>query len=731
MNAHPPSPSGRALPYGRAELARLIAPGSIAIVGASARPGSFGQRVERNLAGFSGRLHLVNARYDRLGDMPCHPSLSALPEVPDCIVVCTGKEHVPAVIEEAAGLGVGGAVVFASAFAETGKPEDIAAQARLSAIAAGSRLRIVGPNCLGVLNLGLRANMTFQTPPTRQEPRRGAIGLISQSGALGMALSQAAERGVCYSHVLTSGNSCDVDVADYIAYLAHDPACAAIACALEGVAVPARLIAAAEAAAEAGKPLVIYKMAASDQGAAAAMSHSGTFAGSHAAYGAALRRAGAVMVDALDALVETAAFFGKAPARPSGPRAMVLTTSGGASIMAADAASAHGVELPPLGPRTEEVLAARVPDFGSVGNPCDVTAQIVNDPQMFADCAGAMMADPGCDALVTPHVLAQEFAVPRIAVLNDLARDHGKIACNVWLSEWFGGPGAQESEAAPHVALFRSMDRCMQALRLWHDRAETLAMRAPCPRLSDPGARARVAEILTAEGPVLTERASKRVLAAYGIATASDHVVANAAEAAAIARDLAAPVVLKGEAASIPHKSEAGLVHLNLARPEEIAAAHDDLIAKLARLAPGEPTAVVLQPMIPEGVEIMIGGHVDPQFGPFVVLGLGGVLVELMKDAVLEPAPLGPAQAKRALDRLRGRAILDGFRHLPPVDRDRLAETVARFSELLADHAGRIVEADVNPLLCSGTAVIAVDGLIRKVEDRPTGACPAGSGGVY
>lgn len=715
MNPHPaPGPSIRALPYDHAALSRLIAPVSIAVIGASARAGAFGQRVEQNLAGFAGRLHLVNARYDHLGDRPCHRSLSALPEVPDCIVICTGKEHVTPLIEEAARLGVGGAVIFASAFAETGKPDDIAMQARLTAIAAESGLRIVGPNCLGILNLGLNANMTFQAPPSAQAPRRGSIGLISQSGALGMALSQAAERGVSYSHVLTSGNSCDVDVADYISYLAHDPVCAVIACALEGVTTPARLIASARIAAEAGKPLVVYKMAASDHGAAAAMSHSGTFAGSHAAYCAALRRAGVVMVEALDTLIETAAFFGKAPARPTGRGAMVLTTSGGASIMAADAAAARNVPLPPLGPEANEVLAARVPDFGSVGNPCDVTAQIVNDPQMFADCAGVMIADPGCAALVTPHVLAQGFAVPRIAVLNDLARDHGKIACNVWLSEWFGGPGAQESEAAPHVAYFRSMDRCMATLRLWQDRVDAQDVMTTSPRLSPPDARAKVATILETEGPVLTERASKRVLAAYGIAVAMDHVVADATEAIARARDLDGPVVLKGEAASIPHKSDAGLVYLNLSRPQEIGAAHADLAAKLARLALNEPTAIVLQPMIPAGVEIMVGGHVDPQFGPLIVLGLGGVMVELMKDVVLEQAPLSPAQARQALGRLRGQAILDGFRHLPAVDRDSLAETVARFSELLADNADRIAEADVNPLLCSGQMVIAVDGLIRQ-----------------
>jgi len=711
----------RSEPYSAASLRRLMNPASVAIVGASPRAGSFGQRVQANLHAFEGKVYPVNGRYPEIGGLKSYGSLIDLPEAPDCVVVAVAKDNVEATIRDAAATGAGGAVIFASAFAETGKPDDVAAQQRLTAIAAESGLKIVGPNCLGLLNVVSGAQMTFQTTPDRTPARPFSIGLISQSGALGVALSQAAVRGVCFSHILTSGNSCDVDVADFVSFLADDPSCGVIACAFEGVAQPGRLLSAARRAWEVDKPLVVYKMATSDSGAAAAMSHSGTFAGSHAAYCAALRREGAVVVDTLEALIEVASFFGKARA-PLAPGAAVLATSGGASIMAADAAFAADVPLPPLGENAREILSARVPDFGTVANPCDVTAQIVNDPQMFADCAGALFADPAFGALVTPHVLAQEFAVPRIATLDALARDHGKIACNVWVSQWLEGPGVRECETAENVALFRSMDRCFWTLSQWQRRAALRSRPRERARVTALSASAKARAMLLAAGPVLTERQSKAVLAAYDIPVALDHTVGSAAEALAALRSIGGPLVMKGEAASILHKSEAGLVKLNLKTDSDISAAYAAIVERLHRLAGNENTAVVVQPMIPPGIELMIGGRIDPQFGPLVVVGLGGVFVEALKDTALAPAPVARVEASEMLSSLRAGLLLDGFRHFAPVDRYKLADIVCRFSEFLYDQADLLCEVDVNPLICSGERIVAVDGLITKTERASTAA---------
>ncbi|MDF3351963.1 acetate--CoA ligase family protein [Sulfitobacter sp. KE34] len=696
-------------------LRRTLNPQSIAIIGASPRDGAFGQRVLGNLADFVGRIYPVNSRYETISDRKCYAGLTDLPEVPDCVVIVVGRNSVLKIVEECAAHGVGGVIIFASGFSETAKSEDVELQKRLTDIAKTSYMRIVGPNCLGVINIGLGAAMTFQEAPRKIAPwPRGSIGVISQSGALGVALSQATQRGCALSHVLTSGNSCDVDITDYIKFLVDDENCGAIACTFEGVLDGSKLVAAALRAAEAKKPLIVYKMAASDGGAAAAMSHSGTFAGSHDACCAILRRAGAIVVDSIDAMLETAAFFCKAPLVPQGKGAAVLTTSGGASIIAADSAEKYSVSLPPPAPATYEVLAARVPDFGSVGNPCDVTAQVVNDPEMYAECARAMLEDEAFSVLVSPHVLAQEFACSRIAQLDELATQTDKIVCNVWISEWTDGPGARESQAAGHIAWFRTMDRCFATLEAWKSSADARAcIGMPGKRFSSPSAKTAGANLLAGVNGVMTERASKALLSAYGIKVAQDHLVASVNEARIVASQLGGAVVLKGEVQGLAHKSEAGLVRLNLRQPDELAAGFTDIRAAINRLDKSGTGKIILQPMIPEGVEIMIGGRVDPQFGPMIVLGLGGVLVELVKDTVLEPSPVDRETALAMMSRLRCQGIFDGFRHLPAVDREALAEVICRFSELLSDQADFISEVDVNPLICNADGIIAVDGLVR------------------
>ena len=455
-------------------------PRSIAVVGASDRKGSFGQRAAENLAAFDGRAYLVNPRHQAIGGQPCFPSVAALPEVPDCVFIAVAREAVEPIVAQCAGLGVGGAVVVASGYAETAKPGRAEEQQRLAAIAWRSGMRLVGPNTIGLANYATGAAMTFSAMPRRQPLAPHAIGIASQSGALGFALAQAMERGASVSHVLTCGNSCDVDVADYVAFLAHDPACRAIACVFEGMSDPARMERAAEVAWAADKPLVVYKMAASASGARGAMAHTGSLAGSREAYAAAFARAGAVQVDGLEALMEAAAFFAKAPP-PCAPGVAVIATSGGATIMAADKAERHGVALPQPGPAAAAVLAARVPEFGSARNPCDVTAQVLTEGDGLLACTGALLADPAFGALVTTHAYAYPSATARLSVFSGAAAAHGKIVCNVWMSEWLGGLGARETEADPHLALFHSMDRCFAALATWHRRAALRRRREGVP----------------------------------------------------------------------------------------------------------------------------------------------------------------------------------------------------------------------------------------------------------
>lgn len=433
--------------------------------------GAFGERVVANLAGYAGRLLLVNPGYDRIGDRPCHPSLSALADVPDCVIVATASTQVERVVAEAVALGVGGIIVFASGFAETGKAEQAILQDRIAELVAGTPTRLVGPNCIGIFNQASCAQMSFTVvaPPT--ELRRPAIGVVSQSGALGNALGQAMHHGVSISHVLTAGNSCDVDIADLVGYLADDPHCNAIACMFEGLDDPERLMAAARRAWANDKPVVMYKMAKGAAGAAAAISHTGAMAGSDVVYAASFERAGIVTVNAPEDLIETASFFAKAPRMPLAEGAAILSVSGGAGIIAADKAEEQGVTLPAFSAATEAALAAIIPDFGSPKNPCDITAEVLTRPEMLQRCADTVLCEPEIGAMIYPHPFARDGATERMAILAEAAKRHGKVFCTVWLTQWLEGPGASGVERNPDAVLFRSMDRCFATLNAWFERA--------------------------------------------------------------------------------------------------------------------------------------------------------------------------------------------------------------------------------------------------------------------
>lgn len=700
-----------------AQLRRLLAPRHVALVGASHNAASFASRTLENLKDFDGTVHLVNAKYARIGDAPCHPSLAALPVVPDCVIAAIPRDAVAPVVEEAVTVGAGGVLLYASGFAETGRADREAQQSALVRRVAGTGTRLLGPNCLGAITASSGFAATFAHVPRRigRAGTRG-IGLVSQSGALGVALVQGVERGVSFSHMLASGNSADVDVADLIAYLADDPDCAVIACVFEGTGAPQRLLAAADLAHRRGKPVVVCKIAAGEEGAAAALSHTGSLAGSAAGYEALFTRAGFVTVADFEALIETAAFFAKAPPwRAAG--AAILSASGGAAILAADWAEAAGVALPQPGAAAAAALREVVPEFGSARNPCDVTAQVINDAASLQRCAEIFCGEPGVGALVMPHMTAYPAGTQRTLALAGAARQAGVPLCVVWMAEWWEGPGAHELERCDDVALFRSARRCFATLAAWNrwSAQRALASAAQAGRASPVGAQQATLPLLSAlrHRRALSERESKQLLGAYGVPVAPDTVVHTADAAVAAARQLGHPVVLKAESADIAHKTEAGVVRLALADDAQVRAAYAEILANARRNAPGAAVdGVLVQPMVPPGLEMLVGGRVDPLFGPMVVVGFGGVLVELLKDAASALAPVSPRQARRMLEGLKAARLLAGYRGAAAVDVDRLSFVVACISELIADHADVIAEIDVNPLICAGERIVAVDGLV-------------------
>ena len=703
--------------HSHADLKRLLDPGSIAVVGASTRAGSFGERVLHNLRHYGGRYYPVNARYQTIGDLTCYPNVRDLPEVVDCAVITAAREAVEEIVLDCVKMGIGGAIIFASGYSETGKEDRIKQQERLAAISRETGLRIVGPNCIGVVNATLDSRITFMDITPIPKPNNHAVGIISQSGALGMALAQGVVRGLSVSHVLTSGNSCDVDMADYVNYLVEDPTCASIACVFEGSSTPERLLLAADNAWKADKPLTIFKMATGEQGAQAAMSHTGSLAGSHESYRSAFRKYGAVVVDDYEALMETAAFFGKAPP-PKAKGAAVVAASGGAAIMAADRAEQHGVPMPQPSDAARVILESRIPEFGSSRNPCDVTAAVLSDPESLGVCANALLSDPQYGVLVSPMTYGSAPSAKRPLVYNDLAIEHGKMACIAWQTEWQDGPGVVEANQCERLALFRSMNACFVALAAWHWRADKRAAGAQIVAATPAATIAQAKHLIAkAGGATLTEREAKEVLALYDVPVVGERLAHSADDAVAAASALGFPVVLKVESPDLPHKTEAGVIRLNLRTEDEVRAGYAAVMANAAKVSPPPRiNGVLVQPMVPQGVELVIGVRNDPLFGPLIVVGLGGVLVEVLKDSALSPAPVTAHEATQMLQSLKGVKLLQGFRGTEAVNIPKLAEVVSRVSRFAADQRDTMAELDINPLICAGDSITAVDALIVPIQ---------------
>lgn len=714
--------------YRHQDLVHTLAPLSVAVVGASPNPTAAGSRAVGQLEklGYGGAIHLVNAKYETVGDRPSWSSVKALPEAPDSVIITVPRAAVESVVLDAVEAGAKSAIIFAAGFAETAREDRKAQQDRLTAIARESGIRIIGPNCLGAVNYATGAALTYTNTPVLTDaegkvlrPHAKSIGLVSQSGGLGFAAAQAIQRGVSFSHLLTSGNSSDVDVADLIAFLAEDPACSSIACVFEATPNPERLIEAAEIAQRMGKPVVIHKLGSGEEGAAAALTHSGMLAGAHDVYMAAFERAGMMAVDNFENLIETAAFCAKA--KPGHERGVVvLTSSGGASVMAADKAEIHHVALPQPADDIRQTVQERLPDFGTARNPCDVTGGVANDLETFFACVDLLLTDPKYGMLVTAHPYSVHTA-NRVRSFAELAGRHDKLVSNVWITEYLAGPGLAEAEADANSAVFRSMDRCFASIAAYHDWEDRRAKRLAEPaavRTSPTAAIATVAEMIAkAEASVLTEREAKTALKAYGVGVVEELLVNDVDAAVSAAEQVGFPVAMKVESPDIPHKTEAGVIRLNLNSADAVRTAYAEVTAAAGRVSPAPRiNGVLVQPMVPAGVEIMIGGRVDVQFGPVIVLSMGGVLVELLRDAVVAQAPVSLSHAHDMIGRLKGAALIDGFRGSEPVDRDVLANTVVRVSELLADHAGTVGELDVNPLICSGQRIMAVDALISLTD---------------
>ncbi|MDR7421495.1 MAG: acetate--CoA ligase family protein [Armatimonadota bacterium] len=717
----------------RAALDRLLAPASVAVVGTSPGGGR-GARAHANLLryGYPGRLYAVNPKYSEVLGARCYPRVADLPEAVDCAVVAVPAEAALRVVEECAALGVGGAIVFASGFAEAG-PRGAERQRALEEIAAG-RVALCGPNCVGVITV--RAATAAFTPPIAFMPPPGGVALVAQSGGLLLeVLAPLLERRTGLSHVIASGNEAATTLEDYLAYLLERPEVEVLATIVEAFRQPARFLEVASRAAALRKPLVVLKTGRSQAGQRAAASHTGALAQDDRVVDAALGRCGALRVRSTDHFVETVTLLAQ-PRRPDGRGVAIVSSSGGRCALLGDLAAEVGLELAEFTDRTRRTLHGLLPPFGAVNNPLDPTGIVFDQDGVYGPVLSAVAADPGV-AVLAIYQLTRNInlgaAEPRthrsVALAAEVvaaarATDKPVVA----FTSTGGGtpdPDVLAVLAGGGVPLLYGVEA---ALRAVHSLVEYAGL-ARGVRPLEPGppspARAGVQPLidrLTAAG-ALSEYDGKRLLRAYGIPVPAGGLATTAEVAVDLARDAGYPVAMKAVSPRLAHKTELGLVRLALADAEAVGTAFAGLWRAAAKHLGADPEGILVERMVAPTAEVIVGARASV-FGPVVVFGAGGVLAEILGDAALRLAPVSEDDAQRMIDETRIGRVLGGYRGGPALDVAAVARTVAAVSRIAADLRDVLSELDVNPLAATPDGVVALDCLVTAPPRAARGSSP-------
>lgn len=689
----------------------LFRPASIAFIGASERPNTPASRGLRNCLrlGFEGGLYPINPKYPELFGARCFPSLADLPAVPDLAMIALNAEVTLEAVAACRDAGVKVVVACSAGWEEQG-PEGEARARRLRDLLAGSSLRLLGPNCLGAGNpaigMSLGYNSSFESMAHR---RPGRIALVTQSGAMmGGLILNAEDAGAdlgLYAHV---GNAMDIGMEEIVEHLLADPAIDVIALMIEGLHQPKRFLEAARAARAAGKPIVAFKAGASELGRQAVLSHTGALAGSDEVFSAVCREQGILRVAESEDLMPAAALLTswKTRAPVGGGGLLVFTLSGGAASILADECQGAGVPIPPLAPATMARLEAILPSYVKGGNPLDVGGGVFSDPELPRTSLAVAIEDEGIDSVLWVGVGAprDERSKLMLGQALDVLGPHRKAGAIVPVSGYPQEAGFERARELG-VPVLRSLRAAATLI------GQVRAARRP---VVPPGVPGENLPDLP-PGALVDEVRSKAVLAALGIAVPASRVATRVEEVLPLARELGGPVVVKGLAEGVAHKSELGLVALALATPEAAQQAAIDMVRRSGGLA---FRGFLVERMAPRGVEVVLGIKRDADFGPVLMFGLGGVSVELFRDVAFATCPLGPEGARGLVSLTKASALLAGFRGQPEADVDALVAAMVRLSQFAAHHAGRLAEMDVNPLIVlpRGQGVMALDAVIACPE---------------
>lgn len=694
----------------RIPLARLIDPRSVAVIGASDDVGKFGGRVVHYLLGhgYRGRLFPINPNRPAIRNLPAYPSVAAAPEPADVAVLAVPASSLLRQVEQCAEAGVGACIVITGKLADAG-PAGAALQEQVSGVAREAGMRLLGPNCLGVFNVTDRAMLSSSLALEAGPLRPGGIGMASQSGALmGTLVSLGHTHGAGFSRCVSVGNQADVELCEVLEFLVDDPATRVITLYVEGLREPDRFPPLLRRARAAGKPVLCVKAGRSDAGAQAALSHTASLAGGFEAFAAICRDAGAVLLDDPAVMMLAADALDRLPRLPrAGLGVAVVASSGGSTAATTDMLPGADLRLGVMSEATRAVLRRFMPE-SHVHLPLDTGAfdDGVGEAGL-RECLRAFMADPDIGAVVYP-MTTQPAMADRAAILPPLCREGGRPL----LFAMTAGEVGDGARARMREADFPCFDRVSDALAVLGALEAEAAGRGraglpPPERPSEAGPLPR-----GLPSGALTEDETKRLAAAYGIPVVRGLRARTTEEAVAAANRIGLPVALKGVSRAVVHKSDLGLVRLDLDDAQAVRRAFAEVMERLDAVVPGTGDGVLVQTMARGGAELILGARHEPGLGPMVLVGAGGTLVELLADSVLMPAPLRREDADAMLRKLRIWPFLDGTRGRPALDVAAAADALVRLSWLAADLGERLVELDLNPLLlrAAGAGAVAVDG---------------------
>ncbi len=686
------------------DLDALFNPQSLAIVGASSDPKKLSGRAIHYMKtyGFKGKLYPVNPSSPEIQGLPAYPSVSDIPGTVDQAVIIVPSSRVEESLRDCAKKGVKVVQVLSSGFGEMG-PEGKLAQDKLVEIARQAGMRMVGPNSLGALSPSNGLFATFSTSFARgSAPKAGKVAFITQSGAFGSCTYVMADlRGIGMSRTLATGNEADVDVAHCIDFLAQDPETEVICASMESCRNGDKLRSAISKASRAGKAVIMMKVGTSEAGAAAAATHTGSLAGDDRVYDTILRETGALRARSIEEMVDIAYLLVNGQ-MPVNNRLSLVTVSGGIGILMADDGARMGLEIKPFSKPLIDALAVVLP-YGAGHNPYDTTAQVATTPQIVVDVGQCILQHTKDDALI--FYLANNGLAPLVfqntldALLSLKAACHDRLIVVIMPSE----AGVRASLESAGIPVFEDPTRAISAIS------------AACQiRQRREAMSTSIASPATAKLTIhpTDEFQAKKLLKQEGIAIIEERVCLTSKEAVLAANEFGYPIVAKILSPDIQHKTEIGGVMLGLTNTQEIEVAFDTLIQRAKSSRPdARIEGVLISRMVSKGVETLVGMHRDPVFGPMIMFGLGGIMVELFKDVAMASAPLDSRAAHRLIDSIKSTVLLKGWRGSEPLDCDALADVLCKISEMACKYP-EIQSIDINPLFVQKTGAVALDAVI-------------------